>query len=453
MPRPKQPPQYLKGKPRSGGGHYARTIVDGVEHALGVYGSPESYAELERLRTAWLSRQNGRDDSTITVNDVCARWMADAEERRRKPDGSPKDELVSFKHALRPLARLFGQLPATDFGPECLEELQLALASGSWLTDDERASRTRPARQCLRVVNRNIIRVRTVWRWAEKKRLVPPGSWNLLRTVPGLTPEQAEEHDEVPPVPEDVLAATMPHLARIPRAIVQVQLLTGARPDEVLRLRPCDLERADQVEIGRGVWLKTGGKVWVVRLKDHKTSHRGKKHRRVILIGPQAQEVLRPFLPRHDDAYLFSPLEATLEWLTSRGRKPKRGRGREPKERYTPDSYRKAVAAACDRAFPPPAELAERLARLRAIFCGPKRPDQTPALLAELKAAQRELKNWRKAHRWFPYQLRHNAATRLAQQFDHEIARIVLGHRNIATTMIYALNNLQAATKAMGEAG
>lgn len=50
---------------------------------------------------------------------------------------------------------------------------------------------------------------------------------------------------------------------------------------------------------------------------------------------------------------------------------------------------------------------------------------------------------------WFPYQLRHNAATRLVAQFGWDVARIVLGHTTLSTTARYALDDLAKAAEAI----
>jgi integrase len=39
-----------------------------------------------------------------------------------------------------------------------------------------------------------------------------------------------------------------------------------------------------------------------------------------------------------------------------------------------------------------------------------------------------ELKAWRKAHRWHPHQLQHNAATEIRRAFGLEAAQLALGH-------------------------
>ena len=87
-----------------------------------------------------------------------------------------------------------------------------------------------------------------------------------------------------------------------------------------------------------------------------------------------------------------------------------------------------AIQRACDRAFPPPPPLA-------------KRDNETIAKWqARLTAKQNgELKAWRKAHRWHPHQLRHNAATEIRKAFGLDAAQLALGHASAQITdAIYA---------------
>jgi len=118
------------------------------------------------------------------------------------------------------------------------------------------------------------------------------------------------ETDDVAPVPEENLAATVPCCNHVVRAVVEL-LLTAARPKEIRLLRPRDVNTQGRVEVAKGYWVQLGAGVWAVRLKRHKTA--AKKVRRVILFGPRARAILRPFLERPPDAYLFAPAEAIVK--------------------------------------------------------------------------------------------------------------------------------------------
>jgi site-specific recombinase XerC len=54
---------------------------------------------------------------------------------------------------------------------------------------------------------------------------------------------------------------------------------------------------------------------------------------------------------------------------------------------------------------------------------------------------------------WSPHQLRHNAATSLRKQFGLEAAQVILGHRTLTVTQVYAEKNVQAAMRVMSEVG
>jgi len=54
---------------------------------------------------------------------------------------------------------------------------------------------------------------------------------------------------------------------------------------------------------------------------------------------------------------------------------------------------------------------------------------------------------------WTPNRLRHNAATRFRKKCGLETARIILGHRKMNTTEIYAEADQQKARRAARDLG
>jgi integrase len=291
-------------------------------------------------------------------------------------------------------------------------------------------------------------RVRRMFRWAAEEELLPGGVHDNLAKVTSLRKGKtdARESERVRPVSDEVVNATLPFLQPAIRAMVELQRLTGMRPGEVCRLRGRDLE--------------VTGAVWVYRpgsdqgpAGQHKTTHHG--HERVVLIGPRAQEVLKPWLKTDLSAYLFSPKEAEVLRNAARrqarkspmtpsqgARKPKKKPKRPRGERYRVAAYRLALYRACDRAFSPPSPLA-------------KGDDETQQgwrsrLSTEDKT---ELRRWRKAHRWHPHQLRHNAGTLLRKEYGIEVAKIVLGHATLSATQVYAERDLEKAREVMSRIG
>jgi integrase len=273
--------------------------------------------------------------------------------------------------------------------------------------------------------------------------MVPPHVYQGLATVSGLRAGRTEAREAIPvkPVPDGDLAATLPHLSRHVRAMVDLQLLTGMRPGELIAMRTMDINRS--------------GKVWVYTPAQHKTLHHG--HTREIRIGPKAQAILAPFLKTNFAAPVFSPADAEAERraqvhaarLTpmSCGNKPgsncQRAPKRKPGSRYTVATYRRAIARACEQAFGMPDELRD----LQTV-------DFIKSDTPERKKERRRLRSqWREAHCWHPHQLRHNAATILRRQYGIEAARLILGHRSAAVTEIYAEMDATKAEAIMAEVG
>jgi integrase len=73
---------------------------------------------------------------------------------------------------------------------------------------------------------------------------------------------------------------------------------------------------------------------------------------------------------------------------------------------------------------------------------------------ARLTPEQREqATKWRRAHRWHPHRLRHNAGTELRRDSGAELARIVLGHKSLDVTEIYAEADRAKAFEALRRIG
>ena len=113
-----------------------------------------------------------------------------------------------------------------------------------------------------------------------------------------------------------------------------------------------------------------------------------------------------------------------------RKNRPKRA----PGERYTTLTYGQAIGRGCDR-----------------TFLHPILKDIPGKELSEDQLA--ELKIWRKAHRWHPNRLRHNAATQLRRGFGLNVAKAVLGHSSPAVADVYAELDQAKAAEAMARIG
>ncbi len=343
----------------------------------------------------------------------------------------------NIRLALRPLRKLYGHTPASAFDSLALEALRAQMVKDG---------------RCRNRVNKDVARIKRMFRWGAAKKLVPLTAHQSLATVEGLRAGRSDARETAPvrPVPQSTVDATLPFLTPQVTAMVRLQLLTGMRPGEVAVMRGMDLEM--------------GGKVWVYRPGSdqgphgaHKTAYRG-QHRQV-LIGPRAQEVLRPWLRLNIAEYLFQPREA-IEGVNEERRRnrktpmtPNQAKRRlktnpkkKPGDRYCASSYATAVAKGCDKACPHP-----DLAAIRAKGL-PAKP-MCQEIAAWVEAHGPELSAWREARRWHPNQLRHAKATEIRREFGLDAARVVLGHRSPCVTEVYAELDLTLAAKVAAEIG
>jgi integrase len=371
--------------------------IDGKDHYLGRYGSPESKAEYDRLIGEWLlgGRQTPRRDEppSLSVSQLLLRYWQFAEQHYRDPqDGTPSRELDNLKDALRPLRKLYGHTPACDFGPLALRAVREAMIR---------------AGLCRNVINCRVNRIRRVFKWAVSVELLPAAVLQALRSVEGLRRGRGgvRETEKVKPVAEEHVLAVFPHLPGPVRAMVELQWLTSCR--------------AGEIRVMRGMDLDVSKPVWVYRPGSHKNAHRGQD--RLIFLGPRAQQVVKEFLKPDLQAYLFCPrdlVEATrrqraLARTTKRtpselARQRKARSSRKAGLRYSRRSYRQAIVRACRKAGVPV---------------------------------------------WSPLQLRHAAATRIRAQYGVEMARVILGHTKVETSQIYAEADWGKAERVMAEIG
>lgn len=361
-------------------------------------GAPDSWAKYDQCIGRWLA--NGRtwpltdeekqpQRDAVIVQDVVSRFLRWAKDQY----GDKSTTYGDMKSALKPVLALFGQILATEFSPQKL------VAVRDHLINDIR-QRTGRAPSRLKI-NERIYTVRRAFRKAVEFELIGSGVVEALDCIEGLSQRASAVREKAKgrPVDLQMVEATKAILPRQIAAMIDLQLWTGARPSEILKLRPCDLD--------------TSGTVWKARLDHHKTAHHGKD--RTVYFGPKSQAILAGFMTgRPVDAYMFSPREAERERhakASTHRRSAQRPNAKKTERKvgdfYTEAAYRRAIQRACDKAFPVP----------------------------EGEDKQR----WQDAHRWHPYQLRHTAATLLKQRgLSHTELQPFMGHsRESVITLDY----------------
>jgi integrase len=324
----------------------ARVQWKNKTYYLGPIGSPESrtaYCELiRRLQGGDGDQANAPPEPPPpgkgTVAQLVALWHVHA-----AGEHTP-EERTSYRYALQPVVQIYGDSRIEQFDALALRRVQQYMAT----------------RLCRNQVNRRIVRVRTVWRWAEMEQLAAPGCWAALRAVPPLTRSRPglKESEKVRPV-EWWRLARAAYLGAAPglRLLILLGWWTGARPGELASLR--------------AEWIDTSADVWTATLERHKTAWRG--HSRTIHFGPAAQALIAPRLAQLDSAGVLCP----------------DGRG----NHFSRRGLQQALARACDRVGVEP---------------------------------------------WHGYQWRHAFRARISRQCGTEAARVLMGHRTVATTVQYA---------------
>ena len=170
-------------------------------------------------------------------------------------------------------------------------------------------------------------------------------------------------------------------------------------------MRPCDIHSR-----------KDG--LWVYQPPQHKTAHRGKL--REVVLGPQAQAILTPYMTREVALPCFRPSDAEKERAAARVASYTPPPGVADYRRW--DSYRKRAE-----------ERGER----------PRGPDgwTTGTYGRAIADAARKAG----VARWSPNQIRHTVATRIREKWGLEAAQVVLGHSRDDVTQIYAERNKRLA--------
>lgn len=371
---------------------------------FGPADDPESRARYAAARAAWdraredrpakepKTYQRGRSDGA-SIAELVDRYIEHAKQRYRK-HGEPTGTDRNVWYALRPFLIEYGKQGTEAFGLDELEAYQRKLDESGRLCRNQVNARIR------------IIKAMFVWgaghRGKNGQRLVPPSTAGELKLIGNLRRGycRAKDHPRRGSVPEATIEKTIKELPPVIAAMARVQLITGARPNEVRLMKAREI-------------TKTGKGPWEYRPESYKTEHfDGEGGRKIIFIGPRAQKVLRPFLDAAEkdtdgEGYLFRPEDSAAKRRAESAEKKKtpsrrardESRAENPRRKYnrfyTASSYRNAVARAAERAGVQP---------------------------------------------FTPYQIRKARATEIDRKLGAEAAAIQLGHRNVRTTLDYYID-------------
>jgi integrase len=379
---------------------YAFVEIDKRRHYLG-FKRGDRRADVARERLLLMHGYGA--EAVTTIDDLCALFLDWGAGYYRKRNATTS-EYAAFLRVAALLRGWFGDLPAQDFTPRHFEAIRDALIDGRMPTglSKRRRSMTRES------INAYMALIVRIFRRGGAKGWVDESVYTALRTVEGLKAGRcaARETADVRPVPEEMLRSVLNHLDGAEAAdMIRFQLLTAARPGEVVHMTRGDIDMSRD-------------DVWYYHVPDeyNKTAHHGATE--PIAITLPAQDIIRRRVARAADACIF--------------------------DRYcTRDSYRTAIYRACDHVAADPPEDLRRIMVIdgRSIRKDRKNP---PRLRLETLIEHRtrlgvmlwdEYLDWRRAHRFHPHQLRHNAITAAHRQGGVELARRVARHKSIKTDL------------------
>ncbi len=390
--RPTRLPEMRLHKPSG----QARVRYKGKEHWLGRFGTREAaqrFAELlgeivtgstpSKPRTRSLGRSSPPAAPALSVNELAVAFLEHARQHYRHPDGKPTSEIDCILSAIGPLTRLYGMTAVEVFGPTALKAVRQSMVETGWSRG---------------VINAAIGRIRRVFRWGVESELVEPAVLQKLEAVAPLKSGRTEapDHPRRTAIPVANIEAVKAHVSPMVRDLMELQLLSGARPGELLLLT--------------GEMIDRTSAVWVATIVDHKTAHHGKT--RKLFFPATALPILEKYIKAAPKGRLF---------------------------RVTRCAYCRAITRACEIVHAMPDELRK-----------PKVKDLTPQQLATVRG---NAAKWRRANCWSPHWLRHCFITSIRERFGIEAAQVLAGHSSADMTAIYSTKMDAVALRVAGQLG
>lgn len=302
----------------------ARVRLNGRDHYCGLWGTKEAQAEYDRIIAEWLA--NGRmmrgEPGVVTIKMLVDRFMDHARAYYRR-DAGRTSETDNFRLACEPLLRLYATLPVDAFGPIQFKAVRQAMIDSGSL--------------CRNTINARCKKIRSVLSWGVSEQMVSAETLAVIRTIAPLKAgrTKARESQPVKPVPEATIRATCAVLHDEARAMVEMQLLTGMRPGEMVAMTPAQIDmQADP---------------WVYSPARHKTQHHGKP--REVFLNARAQQIIRERLTIDPHAPVFRNRNGRAYTIDSYATLITRAARRANVPHWSPNQLRHNVATELRRRF------------------------------------------------------------------------------------------------------
>ncbi len=312
---------------------------------------------------------------------------------------------LAFIKRARQFLKPYKDWPVSEFGPDELHDIQVALVGYSYKHGESLKRYTR------RGINDTIDWIRRIWKWGMGRGFVTAEQAQGLEEIKSLRmgSTDAPDNSKRKRVTEEEFQKVTSHLGSVVADMLKMIWLTGMRPNEVCNMRPYDILFDDQ-----DCWLYIPG-----RDKSPVGKHKTARFERVkvIPLTSECQEILKPRMKNCGvKEYIFSPKESMKEFYSERsvnrktplscGNLPGSNRKENPMIRPGVKYEQSGLRRACKRAC--------------------------------LKAGVEEFN---------PYDLRRTTATRVRSIFGKEAARVLLGHTKVDTTQVYLLEEVQESIR------
>ena len=297
----KQLPKYCLHK--GSGQAYCR--IAGDMHYLGKYGSDASRREYDRIMGEFIAngRQAYRHPDEILISHLIVRYLDHVETELSLSESRKKNISI----ALRVLNELYGNQPVAAFGASALKSTRK-----QWIEKG----------LGMVTINNYVNIIKQVFDWGGEEEIIPADIANSVKLVKPLKSghTSAVEYDDIKPVSDENVEKTLPYLNQQYQDMIIVQRRISGRPQDVLNIRPCDIDRS--------------GDLWVYCPFTYKTKKKdaAKNVCRKLFIGPRAQAILLPYLERckeNPEQFIFV---------------------RKSGKQYSTNQYGDAIAYACKKA-------------------------------------------------------------------------------------------------------
>ena len=201
MPRLKGIPAYVHH--RASG--QARVRIDGKDHYLGPYGSPESHICYDELIADLLERRKsdaGKANGSTKLNAVLAAWWTECKLRYAHNGKGRHGNAVCWRPTIRMLREALG-----NESPKTLTPKRLRI-----LIEDTAKEKDWSLRYSRDVLSR----VKAIYKWAAAEELIDLLTYQQLEVV---TIRRGRETEPLGPVSDELVEKTLPR--RNPKSICE----------------------------------------------------------------------------------------------------------------------------------------------------------------------------------------------------------------------------------------